>query len=455
MAENKEKKLVEFYGGSLGPWLPVIFMIICIAVGTYIGGGGLVRMIIITFMSLMLGYLLAKDKKNFGDVLFSGLKNHMLSIVIMAFLLAGVMGQLLRQSGLIDALIYLIAKANISVGFLPVITFIICALISTACGTSSGSAAAVAPLMMPLAAGLNMNVGLVAGAVIAGAIFGDNLAPISDTTIGSALTQEAEIGDVVRTRLPYSLIAGGLSAVLYIIFGMKNAAGGNIEVPMEGADMKTLLMLIMPILMIVLIKKGFDLVGTLIVCNLVGMVLGIVLGCIPFARMFANDGPIGAGLTGMMMLVLYCIWIFMILEILNVSGAFDTMMNALLKKCKTPRSGELAGMAMTAVTTAAAGGSSPAIIFCGPMVRSVAKSFGIEKTRGANILDGTACGVSGLLPYGSCMMLCLGIAEGITPAGFSFANIVPYSFHSMFLLILFFLSIMTGIGRRFEKEENK
>ena len=451
MTEQKEKKLVEFYGGVIGPWLPIICMILCIAYGTYLGNGGLVRMVIITFVSLMLGFVLAKDKKHFGEIAFSGLKNHMLSIIIVAFLLAGVMGQLLRQSGLIDTLVYLIAKADISVGLLPLASFLICAVISTSCGTSSGSAAAAAPLMMPLAAELDMNVGLVAGAVIAGAIFGDNLAPISDTTIGSALTQEADIGAVVRTRLPYSLIAGGLSAILYMVFGMKSAGEGTIDVPMDSANLLTLAMLIMPVLMIIMIKKGFDLVSTLLVCNLTGIVLGIALGCIPAGQMFANEGPIGAGLSGMMTLIIYCILIFMILEILNVSGAFETMMNGFLKMCKTPRSGELAGMLMTAITTVAAGGSSPAIIFCGPMVRNVAKAFKIEKTRGANILDGTACGVTGLLPYGSCMMLCLGIAEGITPEGFNFTDIVPYCFHSMFLLLLFFLSVMTGIGRRFEK----
>lgn len=221
----------------------------------------------------------------------------------------------------------------------------------------------------------------------------------------------------------------------------------------EDANLKALAMLILPIMMIFLMKKGMDLVGTLIICNIVGAVLALVLGCIPLSTLLDNEGPIGAGLSGMMGMLLYILLLFQILEILNASGAFETLMESLIKLCRTPRSGEFAGMLMTAVTTAAAGGSSPAIIFCGPLVRKVAKTFGIERTRGANILDGTACGVSGLLPYGTGVMLCLNFAQGYVPEDFSFLDIIPYSFHSIFLLLLFLLSILTGVGRRFEKAE--
>ena len=448
----EEKKRIEFYGGAIGPWIPVIVMIAGMIIGTVVGGGGMVRFGVITFIALIVGFLLAKDKRHFGEISFAGLKNPMLSILIIAFILATIMGQLLRQSGLINALIYVISSTHLSVGWLGVISFLLCAVISTSCGTSYGSAAAVAPLMLPLAQALNVDIGFVAGAIVSGAIFGDNLAPISDTTIGSALTQESKVADVVRTRLPYSLIAGGCALVLYAFIGLNAHASGEIAVTLESVNLKALVMLVMPVLMIVLMKLGFDLVGTLIICDITGIVLGLVTGCLPLAQLLANEGPIGGGLTGVSALLMYVMLLFQILEILNASGAFETMMNGLLKFCKSPRSGEFAGMLMTAITTAAAGGSSPAIIFCGPMVRNVAKKFGIEKTRGANILDGTACGVSGILPYGSCVMLCLSVAEGIAPAGFTFANIIQYSFHSMFLLVLFFLSIMTGIGRRFEKD---
>ena len=89
------------------------------------------------------------------------------------------------------------------------------------------------------------------------------------------------------------------------------------------------------------------------------------------------------------------------------------------------------------------------------MVRTITKTFGIDRCRGANILDGVACGATGIMPYGNPMLVSLGVVmalEGINPA-FSFMNIIPYCFHCWGLLVIFLLSILTGIGRKFEKKE--
>ena len=265
----KNKYTGGFYLGKMGPWIPIILMVIGLIVGTKIGGGGILRFSLITFLAVIAGFFLTKDKKNFGKVAISGLTNSMLAIIIIAFLSAGVLGQLLRQSGLIEALVHTAGSVNFDAGFLPLISFVICAIISTSCGTSSGSITAMAPVMLPLAVGMGCSPGLVCGAIISGAIFGDNLAPISDTTIGSALTQEAQVGDVVRTRLPYSLIAGGISAVLFAVLGNVTTASRGMEGVAIEADLKSLLLLVLPVIMIIMIKKGFDLVATLLVLSLI------------------------------------------------------------------------------------------------------------------------------------------------------------------------------------------
>lgn len=463
MSENKK---IEFYGGSIGPWIPVLFMIIGMMVGTKIGGGGLLRFSLITFLSLAIGFLLCKDKKCFGEISFGGLSNRMLGVIIIAFLLAGILSQLLRQSGLISALVWVASLMHLNAAFIPLICFIICVLISTACGTSSGAVTAVAPVMIPVAMAMDCHIGLVCGAIISGAIFGDNLAPISDTTIGSALTQEAQIKDVVRTRLPYSLIAGVISAVLFVIFGFMMTGSNAAEaITADGSHKVALFLLILPVLMIVMMLKGWDLVSTLIVCDIVGIVLNLVLRTIPVYSvmaedetvavhgMFSNEGPIVAGMSGMMNLLLYVILLFQILEILNVSGAFDKLMGGMLKFVKTERSGELVCMIGTAICTACAGGSSPAVMFFGPMVRRVTKQFNIDRTRGANILDGTACGISGVLPYGTGPMLCVTFAAAAGMTNFSYTDIIPYCFHCILLLVLFLGSILTGVGRRKEVEK--
>ncbi|MEI3128372.1 MAG: Na+/H+ antiporter NhaC family protein [Oscillospiraceae bacterium] len=197
------EKKSGFYGGKIGVWLPVLFMLVGMLVSTIIGGGGLARLTGITFFALALGFLLAKDKKNYGKITLKGLQNPMLGTIIMAYIMAGMLAQLLRQSGLIDALIWEITRLGLNAGWIPMIAFLTCVLISTSCGTSTGSVAAVAPVLLPLAHGLGINMGLMCGAIISGAIFGDNLAPISDTTI--FIRPDAGGGHLSGGSYPFSL----------------------------------------------------------------------------------------------------------------------------------------------------------------------------------------------------------------------------------------------------------
>ena len=391
----------------------------------------------------------------YGKITLKGLQNPMLGTIIMAYIMAGMLAQLLRQSGLIDALIWGITRLGLNAGWIPMIAFLTCVLISTSCGTSTGSVAAVAPVLLPLAHGLGINMGLMCGAIISGAIFGDNLAPISDTTISSALTQEADISQVVRTRFPYAAISGAVAAVLFAVVGLTQDANIPADLELDGSTAKSLFLLVLPVLMVILMRKGWDLMGTLILCNLSGIVLNLVLGTIAPAKMFANDGPIVAGMSGMMTLVLYVTLLFQLLEILNSSGAFDGLTVSLMKHCKSPRSGELICYLAAALGSVVTGGSGIAIVFFGSLVRRITKAFHIDRCRGANILDGVACGATGLMPHGNPTLVSLGVAlaiDGVDP-NFSFLDIIPYNFHCWGLMLIFLLSILTGIGRRFEKPE--
>jgi len=443
------------YGGHIGPWIPIIFMLVGMLISTIIGGGGLNRLTIVTFLALAVGFVLVKEKKNYGSIILKGLQNPMLGTILMAYIMAGMLAQLMRQSGLIDALIWGVTKLGLNAGLIPLIGFLVCMLISTSCGTSTGSVTAVAPVLLPLAASLDIDVGLMCGAIISGAIFGDNLAPISDTTISSALTQEADLGKVVRTRFPYAVISAAVSAVLFAVIGLSKSVSIPAGIELDGSTAKALVLLILPVLMVFMMRKGWDLMATLIVCNLLGIALNLVLGCIPAARMFANDGPIAGGMSGMMVLVLYVMLLFLLLELLKASGAFEVMSTGMVKFCKTPRSAELVCFVIASVGSIVTGGSGIAIVFFGSLVRSITKSFGIDRCRGANILDGVACGATGLMPHGNPTLVSLGVAlaiEGVSP-DFSFLNIIPYNFHCWGLLIIFLVSILTGIGRKFETGE--
>ena len=114
--ETKEKK-VEFYGGAVGVWTPVIVMLIGMIINTVLAGG-LTTLPMVTFLAMAVGFLLAKDKKTFGSVTLKGLQNPMFGTEAVAFIFAGILAQLLRQSGLIQALIYVVAQLELNTGLL-------------------------------------------------------------------------------------------------------------------------------------------------------------------------------------------------------------------------------------------------------------------------------------------------------------------------------------------------
>lgn len=196
-------------------------------------------------------------------------------------------------------------------------------------------------------------------------------------------------------------------------------------------------------------------ISTLLVCDTIGIIMDLALGCITPAVMISRKGPIIAGLSGMMILVLYVMLLFMVLEILRASGAFERLGESLMTMCSNARSGEFVIFLAASLGSIITGGSGIAILFFGPMVRQITKNFKIDRCRGANILDGVACGATGLMPHGNPVMLSLGVAMTLKglPESFSFVDIMMYNFHCWGLLLIFLVSIFTGIGRRFEKEE--
>ena len=404
---------MQFYGGTFGACLPLlVFMALMITIAA-LQKVSLVLFCMAGFAGLCTAFLLAKDKKEFEKAVVAGLKNDTLCVIIFAFLLAGVLSQELRQSGLIQGLTWLVTELGLSAGFLPLVGFIICALISTACGTSNGAIVAVLPVLLPVATTVGANPAVVVGAIVSGAIFGDNLAPISDTTIASALTQGAEVRDVVRTRLPYSLIAGVVSAVLFVIIGFRTSEAVTLPELVDASYAKTLIMLVIPVIMIILMLKGWNLIGTLIVCDLVGFVLCLVFGFIEPAKMVDAAGPIGAGLTGMLNVICFSFFMFALLEMLTRSGVFDIMLGKLLE------------------------------------------THNIERTRGSNLMDGISTGFAGLVPYNPVCLnaVSLAIASGVVGESFSFLDFIPYNFQSIMLIVLFTFSAITGVGRRFDKPQ--
>jgi Na+/H+ antiporter NhaC len=205
---------LRYRGGDFGTLAPFVLFLVGVAWLGLSGAPDERGFWPVLTAALALSMLLAVDRSKWAETIVRGMSQPIVLLMILAWLLAGVLASLINASGFVEALVGVAQAGGIHGGAFAVAAFLICCLVSTATGTSLGTLILCAPLLYPAAAGLGTDPVILMGAVIGGATFGDNISPVSDTTIASASTQGADIGGVVRSRLKYALPAAAAAMVV-------------------------------------------------------------------------------------------------------------------------------------------------------------------------------------------------------------------------------------------------
>ena len=452
---NERKRFAETYGGIVGAAMPMVAMLGGILVLAAMGMRSTKNFWSAGYLAVLVGFLVYKDKKEFQKALIDGIRYNIFAFMIACFLLAGVMSKILTASHLVDGLLYLMSKINMSPAFMPIVCFAICVVLSSATGSAAGAMNTAAPVMIPLAVGMGCNVNLICGALLAGSCFGDNLAPISDTTIASSLSQEVDVMKVVKSRLKYAVIAGGAASVGYIVFGfMSSGSGVADKLAADATYASSLIFLIIPILVIILMLRGTGLFTSLLVSEMVGIVMLFAFGYIDFAGLVAADGLIANAFNGMIGSIIFILFIFVMVSLISHAGVLDAILKFMQSKAKSDLSAEVAAGAMVSIVGIAISSGTSAITFCGPIIRSLLRPFKIDRARAANLLDGLGCGVGYLVPTnpGCLNLAAIAVASGVVAEGYNAISFVGYNFHSMALFVVFWFAILTGWGRKHETD---
>lgn len=452
---NERKRFAETYGGIVGAAMPMVAMLGGILVLAAMGMRSTKNFWSAGYLAVLVGFLVYKDKKEFQKALIDGIRDNIFAFMIACFLLAGVMSKILTASHLVDGLLYLMSKINMSPAFMPIVCFAICVVLSSATGSAAGAMNTAAPVMIPLAVGMGCNVNLICGALLAGSCFGDNLAPISDTTIASSLSQEVDVMKVVKSCLKYAVIAGGAASVGYIVFGfMSSGSGVADKLAADATYASSLIFLIIPILVIILMLRGTGLFTSLLVSEMVGIVMLFAFGYIDFAGLVAADGLIANAFNGMIGSIIFILFIFVMVSLISHAGVLDAILKFMQSKAKSDLSAEVAAGAMVSIVGIAISSGTSAITFCGPIIRSLLRPFKIDRARAANLLDGLGCGVGYLVPTnpGCLNLAAIAVASGVVAEGYNAISFVGYNFHSMALFVVFWFAILTGWGRKHETD---
>ena len=406
----------------------------------------------VLLIAIALGLFLATDKSAYSEAVIDGMSRRIVMIMLLAWLLAAVLGVLLRESGLVGALVWATSAAGVSGGAFVAVSFLVCVVFSTATGTSLGTILVCAPLLYPAGAPLAADPAFLIGAIIAGATFGDNVSPISDTTIASATTQGAKVGDVVRSRLKYALPAAAVALLVFVLFGGSGAAADGLQTE---PDALGLLMLAVPALVLTVLIRQRHLMEGLIYGIVSATLLGLALGRFAVADLLSidRDNFIATGmiLDGMRRAIGVSIFTVLLMGLvggLEGAGLLGRLTRWVRARATSAKRAEWWIFGTVSGATVLTTHSTVAIVTVGDLARDIGEASGVGANRRANILDIAVCTYPFLLPVFIPTVLTASMTADVTGMPrLSPWEVGLHNVHSWALLAVLVFAIATGWGR--------
>ncbi len=451
--EHRDKRIEFRFGriGKLAPLIVAVAMILWAAVSQSNVNG----YVLAFFGALVAGVVFAKDEKAYGEALVYGLGKPMFAIIVLAVILAAISGKLISASGAVQTIAAYVVAAGFTGRLFVAATFFITCLLAFATGTSVGTYFVVIPILFPVGVMAGAAPEFMIGAIVSGAAFGDNLGPISDTTIASSATQHADLGTVVKTRMRYSLPAAAGALVLFLLFS-KTAEGGSAMEAVEGAaNPASLAMLTVPAVIIVLCLMRKHLITALTWGILSGIAVGLLFGIytveslISFPGGFSVSGAIIEAISGTSGTVAMLIAVFALLGVVERSGLFEDVGAFLARFAKNQRSTEAAIVLSAGILSMVTGVISVAIVALGDLVNDLGEKAGVNRYRRANLLDCTGCVFCFLAPW---TVHCVIPAQQSAQFGEGFAvapATIPFvNYYSLSMLVMLAVAVIAGYGRK-------
>ncbi len=455
--EQKVQRIEYRFGkaGSLAPLVAAAVMIMWVAISQSNVNG----YVLAFFAALLTGVVFAKDEKAYGEALVYGLSKPMFAVIVLAVILAAVSGRLISASGAVQTIAAYVVAAGFTGKLFVAAAFLITCLLAFATGTSVGTYFVVIPILFPVGVMAGAAPEYMIGAIVSGAAFGDNLGPISDTTIASSATQHADLGTVVKTRMRYSLPAAAGALILFLLFSGTTEGGSAAGTADDPANPLSLIMLVVPVVIIVLCMLRKHLITALSWGILSGIAAGLISGIyrvedlIAFPGGFSVSGAVIEAITGTAGTMAMLIGVFSLLGVLERSGFFEDVGALLARLAKKERSTEATIVLSVGILSMVTGVISVAIVALGDLINEIGNKAGVNRYRRANLMDCTGCVFCFLAPWTvHCVIpaqLSAQFGEGyaVAPGSVPFVN-----YYSLCMLVILVMAVAAGYGRKPPKE---
>ncbi|WP_221040244.1 Na+/H+ antiporter NhaC family protein [Gelria sp. Kuro-4] len=429
-------------GNSFAGLLPLI-VFLALFVGTGVITGDFSKMPLLVAFMISAGFALVLNKPGERlsvtkkiDIFMRGGGEPTIILLVVIFLLAGAFYSVADAMGAVKSTVNL-GLSILPRNFILAGVFMIGCIISFAMGTSMGTVTAIAPIAIGISQQSGISLPLILGTVIGGAMFGDNLSFVSDTTIAATRTQGVGLRDKFKMNVLIVLPAVILTIVILMFIPVGSA---TIQVG-EYSIVKVLPYLAV----IVTALAGLNVMAVLGVGVLIGAVIGLADGSFNLVELL---GYIQRGMGWMEDLAVIAIIIGGIVELMKHYGGIGFLLEQVTKGIRGKKGGELGIAALVSLVDIATANNTISIITVGPLAKNMSKKYDIDPRRTASLLDIFSSAFQGILPYGGQLLVAGGMGS-ISPIA-----IAPYCIYPILMGVMGLLSIATGIPRFKEPAEN-
>lgn len=355
------------------------------------------------------------------------------SIITMCiiYLLAGAFSAVSKATGSIDAVVFF-GSQYFSAQYIPLGVFLMASFLSVSAGTSVGTIVALTPIVMGFAENTQTDINVVAASLLCGAMFGDNLSFISDTTIAATQSLGCQMKDKFRTNIMIAFPAAVIAAVIFIFLG-GNSSSSVLESQASGSPS---IWLIVPyLLVIVLSVLGVNVFLVLIVGVLLSGIIGISTGSLSWLD-FANK--IYEGFLGMNEIFLLALLTGGLAGIVENMGGITFLLNKAKQMMRGQKSAYFGMGFLVSLIDAAIANNTIAIVLSGKVAQNITEKYNLSPKFSASVLDIFSCIVQGILPYGAQILILIKLSENKV----NYLEILQNAWYLYFLLFFVVLFII-------------
>ncbi|MDO5518500.1 MAG: Na+/H+ antiporter NhaC family protein [Clostridium sp.] len=404
--------------GSIKALLPLlVFLIVYIGISAVAGDMYAVS-VIVPFSAAAVTALIMNKNNTLNEkleIFCSGAGENNVILMILIFILAGAFAQVAKDMGAVDSTVNL-GLSVLPSGLLVVGLFLISCFIALSVGTSMGTIVALVPIAVGISDKTGVLLAIAVGAVVSGAMFGDNLSIISDTTIAATRTQGCEMRDKFRMNFRIVLPAAILTTIIFALITM-NAAPANMEA-LEFSFIK-----IIPYLVVIISALcGMNVIVILLIGIILAGVIGFAYGSFSLISLCQS---MSNGISGMSELIIVTLLMAGTISLIKENGGIEYILNKGLKKFKNKRNAELGIGALVSLVDICTANNTIAIVTVGPIAKDISDEFNLEPKRVAGIMDMFSCVFQGLIPYGAQLISAAGLAA-ISPFAIMKYLFYPY-----------------------------